>query len=120
MLQTRIAQALHEAGSDAEGQPWDRKPEAERLFWRRLADAALGALRHDVSVSWALYNAAEQSYRMTLTINDGVFNLAAAAERMAPYHQEGDGFEVVEQHYESWSTGAYKVRQFGSRGTDRG
>lgn len=64
----------------------------------------LPPLRREVNVTWSLYNAAEQSSRMTLTRGQygDVYTIDDARRRMAPYAAEG--WEVVERRYEYWIT----------------
>ena len=75
--------------------------------WKReMADsivAAIGLVRH-TRTEWTLYNAAEGAYRLSLGHVEGVWNIEQARERMAPYHGDGDGYEVIERVIEWWST----------------
>jgi phytoene dehydrogenase-like protein len=103
-LVDRIRAAAFEALS-----PWADSDDTDT--WRdqaaeQVADAVLADLhlQKQTSTYWTLYNAAEQAHRMSLSVNDGVFSIEEARERMAPYHPGGQGYEVVERTSTYWST----------------
>lgn len=74
--------------------------------YRRSATVAFDALGLEPhrDIYWTLYNPAEEAFRMHLGVNDDVWSIEGARERMAPYHRDGDGYEVVECTRTWWST----------------
>lgn len=110
LLAERIARALFDRDRHAVGEPmtWDECDDGlMKHHWRVMADAVVETLQlsRQERTHWTLYNPREKAHRMTVVKGDGgVWDIGGARLRMAPYHQEGDGYEVVERTQVWWST----------------